>query len=82
MTLHDNPKAFLESFKWAALVARLEKSQWAGNLGVLLIWKTQAADGYMPWEEARYYDKVTKEILYSLDINPKTYCQAFRAWKK
>lgn len=62
-------------------MARLEKFQWAGQLGVLLIRKAQAAYGSMMWEEARVYDKIKKEILYRLDINPETYRQVFRARK-
>lgn len=79
--VHDNPKAFLESFEWVALVAGLEKSWWVRNLRVLLIGKAQVAYESMSREEARNYDKVKKEILYRLDIHPETYHQAFRAWK-
>ncbi|KYO39151.1 hypothetical protein Y1Q_0004800 [Alligator mississippiensis] len=82
MLVHDYPEVFLESFEQAALVARLEKSRWDGQLGVLSIGKAQAVYGSMTWEEARDYEKVKKEILYQLDINPETYRQAFRSRKQ
>ncbi|KYO45385.1 hypothetical protein Y1Q_0015060 [Alligator mississippiensis] len=82
MSIHDDPEVFLESFERAALAARLEKSRWAGQLGILLIGKAQAAYGFMMQDEARDYEKVKKEILYQLDINPETYQQALRARKQ
>ncbi|KYO26823.1 hypothetical protein Y1Q_0019269 [Alligator mississippiensis] len=60
----------------------LEKAHWEGQLGVLLIGKAQAAYGAMMQEEAMNYNKVKREILYRLDINPETYWQAFKAKKK
>lgn len=76
------PEVFLERFDRAALEAGLEKSKRAGQLQVLLIGKAQAAYGSMMRQEARDYDKVKKEILCRLDINPETYHQAFRALKQ
>ncbi|KYO45954.1 hypothetical protein Y1Q_0021562 [Alligator mississippiensis] len=77
MTSQDDPEAFLESFEQTALASRLDRSHWEGHLGVLRIGQAQAAYCAMSQVDALDYNKVKKEILYHLHINPKKYQQSF-----
>lgn len=76
----------MESFERAALSAGVDRSWWAGQLGVLLIGKGQEAYQAMPRGEAlpsiSSYAKVKKEIMYRLDINSERYRQGFCMRKK
>uniref|UniRef100_A0A7M4F1R7 SCAN box domain-containing protein n=1 Tax=Crocodylus porosus TaxID=8502 RepID=A0A7M4F1R7_CROPO len=54
----------------------------AGQLGVLLIGRAQGTYRARPQSEAVNYDKVKKEIMYHLNINPERYRQAFRMKKQ
>uniref|UniRef100_A0A7M4EAY2 SCAN box domain-containing protein n=1 Tax=Crocodylus porosus TaxID=8502 RepID=A0A7M4EAY2_CROPO len=58
------------------------RSWWANNLGVLLIGRAQAAYRVMARSEATDYNKVKKEILCCLNINPENYQQTFHMKKK
>lgn len=77
MTPQDDPEALLKSFKWVTVALELDWSCWVGQLGVLLTGQVQGAYWAMSCGEELDYDKVKKEILYQLGINPERYCQTF-----
>ncbi|KYO29049.1 hypothetical protein Y1Q_0009858 [Alligator mississippiensis] len=82
MTADDDPKPFLESFKWAVKAADPDKSKWAAKVGVFLVGPVQAAYRALSRLAAQDYDQVKEQILYHLDITPEHYLQMLHAWKK
>ncbi|KYO42352.1 hypothetical protein Y1Q_0022208 [Alligator mississippiensis] len=82
MMADDDPKAVLESFKWAVVAGGLDKSRWAVKLGVRLVGPAQAACREWSCLAAQDYDHVKEQILYHLDITTEHYCQMFHAQKK
>lgn len=78
MTKDHNVEVYIEAFECTAIQVGLERTQWASQLGALLIGKAQAAYRALPQEEAYHYKKVKAAILYRVEMTPKHYQRLFR----
>ncbi|KYO27978.1 hypothetical protein Y1Q_0014176 [Alligator mississippiensis] len=81
ITKDDDPEAYIEAFKWHALMTGLDKRYWASQLGALVVGKAQAAYRALSRDDALDYEHVKEAILYRLEINPEHYRRQFRAKK-
>lgn len=48
MTLEDDLEAYIEAFKWHAIMTGLDKGYWASQLGTLIVGKVQAVYKALP----------------------------------
>lgn len=77
VTWEDDPEAYIEAFVRTAIQTGLDRSQWAHQLGALLIDQAQAAYWALSREDAQDYVTVKAKILHRLEISPESYRQAF-----
>ncbi|KYO35060.1 hypothetical protein Y1Q_0000962 [Alligator mississippiensis] len=81
MMWEDDPKAYIETFEWHAIMTGLDKGYWASQLRALVVNKAQAACRALPQDEAHNYDWVKTTILYQLKINLEHYRRLYWAKK-
>lgn len=73
MTKDDDPEAYIESFKQTALQMGSDRTQWAHQLGALVVDKAQAVYRSLLREDACNYEMVKAAILYYLEKTPENY---------